>query len=156
MSHNRMVEHSEARGNELPSVEPNQRLTPDVEKALKNLSAKDKAVVIEAIRNESFSGPLPHPKILQGYDDVASGLAERIVQMAEREQAHRLACEEQMVRGAVNETVRGQWFGLIVAILLIGVAALLGMYGHEWLGGVIGGATIISLVTVFVTNKSPK
>lgn len=37
---------------------------------------------------EFHSGPLPHPKILKEYNDLVPDAAERILQMAEKSQAH--------------------------------------------------------------------
>ena len=37
----------------------------------------------------TFSGPLPPPALLQGYENIKPGFAERIVQMAEGEANHR-------------------------------------------------------------------
>ena len=42
--------------------------------------------LIAAQKREVFEGPLPHPDILQKYEQIIPGIAERIVQMAEREQ----------------------------------------------------------------------
>ena len=36
----------------------------------------------------SFSGPLPPPELLKQYDEVVPGAADRIISMAEAEQAH--------------------------------------------------------------------
>lgn len=42
---------------------------------------------------EVFLGPVPHPEILQGYEKVIPGAAERILMMAEQQQEHRFARE---------------------------------------------------------------
>ncbi|HEV8538853.1 MAG TPA: DUF2335 domain-containing protein, partial [Bacteroidota bacterium] len=47
----------------------------------------------------------------------------------------------------------GQFLGFIVAIAFLAAAYSLGMNGHEWLGGIIGGTTLTGLVTVFVIGK---
>lgn len=39
---------------------------------------------------EYYTGPLPHPDALKKYDEFMPGLAERIVRMAEKEQAYRI------------------------------------------------------------------
>lgn len=39
---------------------------------------------------EHYPGPLPHPSILSGYDQIVPGAAERIIQMAERDQQHKI------------------------------------------------------------------
>ena len=76
--------------------------------------------------------------------------------MAERQLDHRIKCESAVVNGAVNESKRGQNYGLIVALLFLAASVFLRYTGHDWLAGVLGGGTLISLVTVFVTNKPKK
>jgi len=45
----------------------------------------------------SFSGPLPHPRLLQQYDDISPGMANRLVQMAEAEAANRREMQNKIV-----------------------------------------------------------
>lgn len=135
------------------------RVSPEVSEAIKNLKPEQRDIVIksfQAVRQESFSGPIPHPELLQGYESVKQGFAERIVSMAEEQQKHRFECENKMVAGTVSESKRGQWMAFIVAMLFLGAAVVLGLYGHDWLGGVIGGGTLVALVTVFVTGRHSK
>lgn len=44
---------------------------------------------VEMSKTELFIGPLPTPDALQKYEEVYPGIAERILQMAEKEQAFR-------------------------------------------------------------------
>lgn len=135
------------------------RISPEVSEAIKNLKPEQREIVIksfQAVRQESFSGPIPHPELLQGYEDVKQGFAERIVSMAEEQQKHRFECENKMVAGTVSESKRGQWMAFIVAVLFLIAAVVLGLLGHDWLGGIIGGGTLVALVTVFVTGRHSK
>lgn len=131
-------------------------ISPEVSEAIKGLSPEQRQIVIQsiqAVRQESFSGPIPHPELLKGYESVKQGFAERIVSMAEEQQKHRFECENKMVEGTVSESKRGQWMAFIVAIIFVVAAVALGLYGHDWLAGVIGGGTLVALVTVFVTGR---
>lgn len=131
-------------------------LNPEVCEVIKGLNPKQQSIIIQAIRKESFSGPIPHPELLQKYEQVQPGFAERIVEMAEKQLDHRIECEDKVVDGSVSESKRGQLYGLIVAVLFLGAATALGLTGHDWLGGVLGGGTLVALVTVFVKNKHQK
>ncbi|WP_308690759.1 DUF2335 domain-containing protein [uncultured Sutterella sp.] len=93
-------------------------------------------VVLSASRSEHFEGPLPHPNILSQYDKVCPGLANRIVEMAEREQAARLqaiaendarkkeitgrACKDSEEN--IRATKRGQICGLIITAACVACA----------------------------------
>ena len=93
--------------------------------------------LIAAQKREVFEGPLPHPDILQKYEQIIPGIAERIVQMAEREQdirAQTVASEDArkdaLVALAQNENDRthralnkGQNVGLFACV----IAAFVGM-----------------------------
>jgi len=57
-------------------------------------SAKRQIVSVSA----EFSGPLPRPSVLQGYESVLSGAADRIISMAEKQSEHR----KEMERLATN------------------------------------------------------
>lgn len=50
--------------------------------------------------------------------------------------------------------------GLVAGTLMAGgglvVAGYLGLNGQPWLAGVLGGGTLVSIVTVLVTGKRPK
>lgn len=56
-------------------------LSPEASEALKQLDPQQREIIIQSIRNvkqESFSGPIPHPDLLQGYENVKQDFAERI------------------------------------------------------------------------------
>ncbi|AUN95886.1 DUF2335 domain-containing protein [Pseudazoarcus pumilus] len=66
----------------------------------------------------TWSGPLPPPECLERFDAIAPGAAERILKMAEDEQAHRLRCESEALTENIQTArveriidTRGQWLG---------------------------------------------
>lgn len=85
MSHNR-IDNEQARPERsvMPAQEeekPLEIITPEVAEVIKELpKAKQQIIIktIEAMKSESFAGPLPHPRILNGYEAAKSGFAERI------------------------------------------------------------------------------
>lgn len=105
------------------------------------------------IRKESFSGPLPPPQVLAGYDDVVAGAAERILAMAEKEQLHRHEMDSTALLGEINNDKRGQRFGLGIAVLFGVIALVLGLSGKQWLGGIIATVDLVALVMVFVLGR---
>ena len=52
-----------------------------------------KAKLIQLQQSTSFSGPLPHPEILERYNSAVPGGAERIIAMAEKQSDHRMRLE---------------------------------------------------------------
>ena len=56
---------------------------------------------------QQFSGPVPHPEILRGYDQILPGAAERILRMAELDQKHQIKIESSAQYLAAKEIKRG-------------------------------------------------
>lgn len=112
---------------------------------------------------KTFTGPLPHPSALKEYDSVLPGLAERIVSMVEAEAKHRHSMDDEMARQ--NELIIkrefaerriGQIFGLCIGALSL-VTSIVSIFLHaENAAMVIGGSTVVGLVTVFVFGRIKK
>jgi len=96
------------------------------------LDEEERVIIQRVLRylKYEFSGPLPHPRILEQYDEVLPGLAERIVTMAEKEQGHRHA----MDRGIMGLFSRGQWFGFIMGIVTLLLGSWLLYEGRDLSG----------------------
>lgn len=75
------------------------------------------------------SNPLPHPEILEGYDYVIEGSAERILTMFEREQMHRHEWEARALKIHSLSTILGQILGFFIAVAVFAAAIVIGLYG---------------------------
>lgn len=73
---------------------------------------------IRAVISE-FSGPLPPPSIIQGYENVVPGAAERILAMAEKQSEHRQLMERTMIQSDSRDSLLG-----IIAALILGAGCL--------------------------------
>lgn len=80
-------------------------------------------------RGRGANNPLPHPEILEGYDYVIEGSAERILSMFENEQKHRHSWESRALRIHSISTVLGQLLGFLIATSVFGAAVVIGLYG---------------------------
>ena len=120
-----------------------------------HISKKSDHGSVIATQMESFSGPLPHPAILQRYDEAVPGAADRIIAMAEREQRHRISMEQTSMEKSLQIAKVGQWLGFILLLLLIGVATYLTATGFAVVGGVIFGTTVLGIAVIFVLRKMP-
>lgn len=54
------------------------------------IEAHPDSTIISAIKQESFSGTLPHPSVLEGYEKLREGSIDQIFAMADREQQFRM------------------------------------------------------------------
>lgn len=100
-----------------------------------------------------FSGPLPSPEMLQGYENTHPGLADRIVAMAENEQKHRHQLEAKSVESVISKEKRGQQYALFITCLIIPVSGVLVYLGHPIWAAIYGGVTLASLVGLFLGSQ---
>lgn len=105
-------------------------------------------------------GPLPHPDILAGYENILPGAADRIITLAESEATHRREIEKKAVeaeiaglRDEAKDTSRGQFCGLIIGLAAIFSGAYSATHGAQWAGGFIGAGGVIGLVSAFIIGR---
>lgn len=105
--------------NQSPEENDNDQLSIDIvpEEILEGLP-EEKQKEITVFAAEHFSGPLPHPKILDGYKKVLPDAPERIISMAEKQQDHRINMEERLITGDIKRADLGIIFGFILYLLL--------------------------------------
>lgn len=110
------------------------------------------------VTKHEFSGPIPHPEILNGYNEIVPGAAERILILAEEDAKHQREIERDALNFAAEEIKRGQWFGLTIGVLAFVASILALALGSEKAAIALGGTTVVGLVTVFVVGrvKQPK
>lgn len=106
-----------------------------------------------SISRQFYSAPLPPPDDLRAYNDAVPNGAERILTMAENQSAHRIEIESKAISAQIEDSKRGQIFGLIVAIVFAVASVWLALQGHDTVASILGGSTIVGLVTVFVVGK---
>lgn len=112
---------------------------------------------------EQFQGPIPPPSLLEGYENLLPGSADRILAMAEKETDHRqnmekkaLGAEIQGLGYEASDTKRGQIFGLIIGVTAIISGTYAAVNGAQWAGSFIGAGGVIGLVPAFIVGrKSP-
>ncbi len=108
------------------------------------------------IQERMHSGPLPAPETLIEYNSVIPDGADRIMKMAETQSSHRMNIETKVINTQSVQSILGQVFGLIIGLVGIGCGTYLAAIGKTTVGGIIAGATVVSLVSVFVIGKREK
>lgn len=99
-----------------PEIPPAQ----DKSEELSAQAARRVSAELAITRTVEFSGPLPPPELLKGYNEVFAGWAERIVAMAERQAQHRQSLEKRVIESNCSAQSRAQWFTFVLALLVIG------------------------------------
>ncbi len=118
-----------------------------------NTSATTPQIKTAKLIQAEFSGPIPHPRILKEYDRIVPGAAARILKVAEDDAIHTREMEKRALEYKANEIKRGQIFGLVIGLATFSTAIISLYLGHEGAAMVLGGTTVVGLVTVFVTDR---
>lgn len=138
------------------SAEPLVQLPKELQQALQNIQNKDAreraaSIFVQHIR--TWGGPLPAPKALKEYEVILPGLAERIVKMAENQGTHRISLESSVVKSQLTQSGRGQLLGFAISIICLIATVWLALNNHDTVAAIVGGTTLVGLVTVFVLGK---
>jgi uncharacterized membrane protein len=83
---------------------------------------------------QAFSGPLPPPEILKQYSEIVPNGGERIVAMAEKQQAHRIQIERKAVYGNSFDQRLGIILGFIVMMSVAGAGVWCVAHGKDTAG----------------------
>jgi uncharacterized membrane protein len=124
-----------------------------------------------ATQSQVHHGPVPHPDVLRGYNELVPGAAERLIKLAEDEAAHRRHLEKQAMDsniGAQQNQLRvgeyqskavfrsdtiGQAAGLLVSLACIAGAVYLGINNHEVTAGVLAAIPTAAVIRAFFVPK---
>ena len=96
------------------------------------------------------------PAILEGYERLVPGAAERILAMAESDTKHQHAIAFSALNAAEGEVKRGQIFAFIIG-LAAHLSSMIALYiGSSVVAGTIGCTTVVGLVSVFIKGRFVK
>lgn len=112
------------------------------------------------IQESFFSGPLPSPQVLAGYESVCPGFAERVVTMAETEGAHRRTLEEQELQSDIIDRAQqrnayriGQILAFFIGVIALLVGGYTATHGGQIAGTFIGTSGVVGLVSAFLYTR---
>lgn len=103
--------------------------------------------------SKTHIGPLPDPETLERYSEIIPDGANRVMDMAEKQQNHKINIENKIVTGQLQQSNLGQIFAFIIGMSFLGGGVYCIINGHEWGGSIIGVGGLTSLVTAFIQGK---
>lgn len=116
-------------------------------------------IVVERVytlmSSERFSGPLPHPRHLQGYEDIEPGTANRIITMAEASQNHLHKMDEKIIDAEVTGRKQRLFAGIALVCLLAIGSFILAFIGNNIGSGILLGGAVLSVVGTLFSQKPP-
>ena len=107
------------------------------------------------VRQEYYSGPLPHPKHIEYFESVLTGSADRILSMAERQQEHNISMDKTSLDASVIDERRGMiWGGALFAGLILCAFISAILTKSATIPTVFLGAAVIGGIALFVNGRS--
>lgn len=130
-----------------PSDKPTKEQQPSPVEPKKTGQGKIVAFSQKRTMGMEFSGPMPPPVIMEGYEKVLPGAAERILKMAEHQEQHRHKMEKRIIFSETFQPICGMVFAfIIVLITFLGGAFLI--YNNRPVGGLISIITAIGVIVI--------
>ncbi|MBE2990324.1 DUF2335 domain-containing protein [uncultured Sneathia sp.] len=103
-----------------------------VRKANKPVNIEKKSLKLVS---ETFSGPLPHPDVLEKYKNIKNDAPDIIFRMAENQNEHRLSLEKQeqdniinLRTMQVNNEIKYNYIALILMFIIIMTLIIIGAF----------------------------
>lgn len=107
----------------------------------------------QVVTQSAFQGPIPPPSILNEYNIIVPDAAERIIQMAEKDQKHVHEMEKAALEGQKSVESRGQNYAITAVGMALGVVAYMSYLEHPKEAAALGTAVIVGLAIAFVSGK---
>lgn len=127
---------------------PTSRQPPSAKPAPKSGNGSNEVI------SASWSGPLPPPSTLADFEHIIPGSAERILGMAEREQAHRIGFDKAEQSAAIREYGIGQWLGWITVMACIAGAGYTAyIQAHALVSVAFLGVPVAAVAKQFLTRR---
>ena len=100
---------------------------------------------------EQYSGPIPHPRVIAGYEQIVPGSGDRILSMSEQQHQHRMNLETRAQRASILREMLGLVLGFVVAAIIVvgGLQAVQLGSSAEGLLAVFGSVAAIAGVFVY-------
>ena len=136
----------------VPSWLP-ENLSAPLQAALNDPKTRGQLLSFTAAFATGWAGPYPPPDILRGYEDVLPGSANRIISMAERQQAHRHDLEKAAVDGGSKRAWWGLWLGFAISVVVMTLGTITILLGQPAAGGTVMGVDVVALAGVFVYGQ---
>jgi len=118
------------------------------ENVLKSLKPTDLALIIQRI--QTFSGPLPHPELLNKYGEIKPDFPERIVKMAENHNAADIRTKDRFSFAMSFAAISGTVFSFLLGISGVGAGIWLAQIGYSGasIAAIIGGIAPILIASL--------
>lgn len=130
-------------------------------------------VVQQQQQTKIFQGPTPPPEVLERYDALVPGTAQRLFNLAVEESQHRRKLEDEANQANINaqqkqleiadyqtrsvfrSDVIGQVAGGLVSLSCVAGSVFLASTGHDWAAGALAAIPTAAVIRAFFVNRHP-
>jgi Predicted membrane protein len=104
----------------------------------------------------AYQGPLPSPEILQGFENVLPGAAERILAMAEKEQKNRHNIEQKLSAASILSVAFGIGCAFL-SVIIIGFLIYQAIEKGDTVTAVsLSSTSLVGVVSMFIWFRREK
>lgn len=106
------------------------------------------------IQQESYEGPIPHPRIIREYERILPGSADRILSMAEKQQEHRIVIEKKAVESQLRQSRTGQKFAFVIFLVGLAISVVFAYLDMKAFAGIFATVTLVTIIGLFINGKA--
>jgi uncharacterized membrane protein len=149
-----MSKKSRERQRELAAAGPPVDMHPLAEEILAPQEYRQTLQISSAMRQEivHWTSPYPPPRILEEYEKLVPGSAQKLVEQAEIQTKHRVEIEKIAIVGDGHRSWAGLVLGFVLCVLIIAGGVTCILLGHDWAGATIITGDVIGLASVTITT----
>ncbi|GLI34551.1 hypothetical protein DAMNIGENAA_19840 [Desulforhabdus amnigena] len=104
----------------------------------------------QLLLGHQYSGPLPHPSILEKYEVLYPGATKLIIDNYLLQTKHRQELEKRVIESGCGDSRKGLWFAFIIGMTgIVGSVACI-LSGAQIAGSVLGFTSLTGLVSTFI------
>lgn len=118
------------------------------------LSAVTNVSIRQTSIETQFSGHIPPPSMIEHYERIHPGLADRLMTMAERAQQAEIDSTNDVNRRTDRYQLLALGAGCIGLVAILAVATFLALHGHDWVAAGVLGIGVSGIVATLVNAPS--
>ena len=128
------------------------------ERRVDSVAESNQSVEIASVtqRTTAWRAPLPPPAMLEQYDALIPGAAERILRRWEKQSDHRMEMEKVSITGESKRSYIGLFFAFILSVIIISSGTYIAVFIHPGTGAFIIATGVAGLAGVFVYGTNAR
>ena len=105
------------------------------------------------VKEESFSGPIPHPRHLAEYEQIVPGSASMLINMAKSDLDHSHKLQERALDADISDMQQGRWLGFAALVILMTGAIVCGLMDKDMIALALLGATVVGTIGQLIKGR---